>query len=214
MSPIDASTLLRPGLLEGVSVLLAGAHGPAERDHPAGAAVHAACAALGASVSARLGASQLAPGSDDVASEREVERVLAERGSLELLVLDGAGLFAYALGSSRAGEDERASAALRACLAGAWSVTRAVMNGAFLAQGHGRVLYIAPSSRAGEHADGARAGLENLARTLSVEWARHAVTLVAIAPGAASSADEVAALTAYLASPAGAYFSGCELQLR
>jgi NAD(P)-dependent dehydrogenase (short-subunit alcohol dehydrogenase family) len=47
-----------------------------------------------------------------------------------------------------------------------------------------------------------------------VEWARHSITVVAIAPGAASTAEEVAALCAYLASPAGAYFSGCLLDLR
>ena len=77
----------------------------------------------------------------------------------------------------------------------------------------GRIVYIAPRSDAGEHADAACAGLENLARTLSIEWARHGITAVAIAPGLASAA-EIAALTAYLASPAGAYFSGCLLDLR
>ncbi len=41
-----------------------------------------------------------------------------------------------------------------------------------------------------------------------------AITAVTIAPGAATTAGEVAALTAYLASPAGAYFSGCLLDLR
>ncbi len=59
-----------------------------------------------------------------------------------------------------------------------------------------------------------RAGLENLARTLSIEWSRYHVTTVAVAPGAGTPAGEVAALTAYLASPAGAYFSGCLLDLR
>ena len=63
-----------------------------------------------------------------------------------------------------------------------------------------------------EHADAACAGLENLARTLSIEWARHGITPVTIAPGA-SAMGEAAALVAYLASPAGAYFSGCLLDL-
>jgi NAD(P)-dependent dehydrogenase (short-subunit alcohol dehydrogenase family) len=82
------------------------------------------------------------------------------------------------------------------------------------------VLYIAPPAGHGQsdgaalHAAAARAGLENLARTLSIEWARHGVTPVAIAPGPDSSAGEVAALVAYLASPAGSYFSGCLLDLR
>jgi hypothetical protein len=38
--------------------------------------------------------------------------------------------------------------------------------------------------------------------------------VVTIAPGTETGAGEVAALSAYLASPAGAYFSGCLLDLR
>ncbi len=95
-----------------------------------------------------------------------------------------------------------------------WNVTRVVAERAFLPDSRGgRIVYIAPRPDAGEHADAACAGLENLARTLSIEWARHGVTAVAIAPGMVSAA-EIAALTAYLASPAGAYFSGCLLDLR
>jgi hypothetical protein len=76
-----------------------------------------------------------------------------------------------------------------------------------------RVVYLAPAPNAGEHAPAARAGLENLARTLSVEWARHAINVVTIAPGVHTAAEEVAAITAYLASPAGNYFTGCLLDL-
>ena len=104
---------------------------------------------------------------------------------------------------------------LRTCLDATWNVTRAVVNRAFLpAERGGRIIYLAPAPDAGQYADAARAGLENLSRTLSVEWARHGVTVVTIAPGERSTADEVAALTAYLASPASAYFSGCLLDLR
>ncbi|HEY1457349.1 MAG TPA: hypothetical protein VGF15_02420, partial [Solirubrobacteraceae bacterium] len=84
---------------------------------------------------------------------------------------------------------------------------------AFLQAGGGRIVYLSPSAGHGEHAQGVRAGLENLARTLSIEWARHAITIAVIAAGPGSSASEVAALVAYLASPAGAYFSGCVLDL-
>ena len=72
----------------------------------------------------------------------------------------------------------------------------------------------ADGARIPRYADAARAGLENLARTLSIEWARYGITTVAIAPGEKTAASEVAALIAYLASPAGAYFSGCLLDLR
>ena len=101
-----------------------------------------------------------------------------------------------------------------ASLEAAWNVTRAVANNAFIPSARGgRIIYIAPPQGADIHAQAARAALENLARTLSVEWARHAVTVVAIAPGTGTTASEVAALCTYLASPAGAYFSGCRLEL-
>src|SRR5271163_3879388 len=95
----DVSQLLRPGLLQGVSMLLAGAPADAHARQPRvelGAAVHAACAGLGARVS------QLAldfDGSldrDEAEIERAVDGVLADVGSLDLLVLDSASLFAGA----------------------------------------------------------------------------------------------------------------------
>jgi NAD(P)-dependent dehydrogenase (short-subunit alcohol dehydrogenase family) len=127
--------------------------------------------------------------------------VLAEPDAVDILVVDGAALFA--------------SGGLGACLEGAWEATAAVVNGAFLpVERGGRIVYLAPAPGAGKQADAARAGLENLARTLSVEWARHQITVVTIALGDTTAPGEAAALTAYLASPAGAYFSGCQLDLR
>jgi NAD(P)-dependent dehydrogenase (short-subunit alcohol dehydrogenase family) len=52
-----------------------------------------------------------------------------------------------------------------------------------------------------------------MARTLSIEWARHAVRPVTILPGTATSPAEVAELVAFLASPAGAYYAGCAFTL-
>jgi NAD(P)-dependent dehydrogenase (short-subunit alcohol dehydrogenase family) len=196
----ETAGLLRPDLLAGVSVLVAGA---VEPEGSLGGAVRAACAELGA----RVGVFAAHALADEAAVEETVGAALAEVGSLDLLVVDGAGLFA-------GGEDARA--ALGECLDATWNVTRAVTNLAFLADSErgGRVLLLAPPPDAGPHAEAARAGLENLARTLSIEWARHGITLVAIAPGTETAAGEVAALCAYLASPAGAYFSGCLLDLR
>ena len=59
----------------------------------------------------------------------------------------------------------------------------------------------------------ARAGLENLARTLSIEWARHGIRTAALQPGRETDPDEVAELTAFLASRAGDYYSGCRFAL-
>ncbi|MGD0454743.1 MAG: hypothetical protein ABSB69_14205 [Solirubrobacteraceae bacterium] len=210
MSTIDASELLRPGLLEGVSILLAGAPASNDAHGSLGHAVRGACAALGARVCECQLSCDGPDGPDETTIERAaqdaVERALADGGSVESLVVDCASMFA---------RDRRdARAALRVCLDLSWNVTRAVAGGAFLPDGRGgRVVYLAPPADGGEYADAARAGLENLARTLSIEWARHGITTVAIAPGAAT-AGEAAALTAYLASPAGAYFSGCLLDLR
>ena len=132
----------------------------------------------------------------DIADEAIVDQMVAaavtELGSLDLLVVDGAGLFAQG--------------GLRTCFDATWNVTRAVVNLAFLAAELSsssrpepgsptcRIIYLAPAPNAGEHSGAARAGLENLARTLSTEWARHGITVVTIAPGEETAAGEVAAL--------------------
>ncbi len=191
-----ATGLLRPGLLHASSVLVAGALEPAA---VLGNAVDEVCSELGA------GVHRCAPvAADETVVDRRVAEILSESGSLDLLIVDSAGLFAQG--------------GLRDCLDATWNVTRAVVNHAFLSgeasSSTGRIVYLAPAPNAGEHSGAARAGLENLARTLSTEWARHGITVVTIAPGEATDAGEVAALCAYLASPAGTYFSGCLLDLR
>ena len=208
--PTFASRLLRAGLLEGVSVLIGGAPPvPRRVGAQAGAkesvahAVRAACAELGASLLEWDPA--LAPARPDA------------------VVFDGPGAFACALEGTprapeRAGDPEGAGAgereALDRCMELAWELTRAVADSAPLSAGWaGRIIYIAPPAAAGVHAVAARAGLENLSRTLSIEWARHGVTTAAIAPGEETAVEEIGALVAYLASPAGAYFSGCLLDL-
>lgn len=219
MSRIDATTLLRPGLLEGVSIVLAGAS-PSPDDVTAARASFAsaarrACAELGAHVHVLA---EPAPGgwleADEDAVGIVVQDALAAAVSVELLVVDVAGMFGSAV------EAAAARTALRASLDACWNVTRAVVNDAFLAHARaGRVVYLAPPDGAGEHAGAARAGVENLARTLSIEWARHGITTVAVAVGSddehrdGSAVEEAAVVTAYLASPAGAYFSGCVLDL-
>jgi NAD(P)-dependent dehydrogenase (short-subunit alcohol dehydrogenase family) len=233
MSTIDASELLRPGLLEGASIVLA--HAPkAGDDAPAslGDAAREACLGLGARVygcEIRLdAAADREDGGSAIerAAQEAADLALDDAGTLDMLVIDCASVFAHAAAAGR-GDAGRGDArdALIACLNASWNVTRTLANRAFLPAGGGdgvggeggarggRIVYLAPPADGGEHVDAACAGLENLARTLSIEWARHSVTTVAIASGV-GTADEVAALTAYLASPAGAYFSGCLLDLR
>jgi NAD(P)-dependent dehydrogenase (short-subunit alcohol dehydrogenase family) len=103
---------------------------------------------------------------------------------------------------------------LQPALETAWIATRAVAARALIPSGAGgKVVLLCPRPGLGRHVDGARAALENLARTLSVEWARHSVTAVAIAPGSATSAEELATFACFVVSRGGDYLSGCRLEM-
>src|SRR5262245_11506533 len=72
---------------------------------------------------------------------------------------------------------------VRAALDGAWDTIRPAATVAMIEHGGGLIVLLAP--REGDaHAAAARSGLENLARTLSVEWARFQVRTVTVLPGA------------------------------
>jgi NAD(P)-dependent dehydrogenase (short-subunit alcohol dehydrogenase family) len=104
--------------------------------------------------------------------------------------------------------------ALMAALEETWIAVAAVANAALIPSGRGgKVVLIGPSDSSGDFAGAARDSLENLARTLSVEWARYGITATAIAPAAGARVEDVALLVAYLLSRAGNYFSGCRLDL-
>jgi hypothetical protein len=152
---------------------------------------------LGAAVAARLEA--LGAARDDLAAPPDDP--VAPPDDLaappRVLVVDGAAAFSAASGVD----------AVRAALDGAWDAIQPRATGPLLI-----VLLAPPPGDA--HNEAARAGLENLARTLSIEWARLGIRPVAIHPGAATPAEEVAELAAFLASPAGAYYSGCRFDLR
>ncbi len=153
---------------------------------PLAAAVAARAAALGASVRPLV--------VDPFGDEPEP----GDRA--DVLVWDGEGAFAAAEGVD----------AVRACLDGAWLAIRPVATRAM--PDGGLVVLLAPGP-GDAHREAARGGLENLARTLSIEWARLGVRPVAILPGPGSAEADVAELVAYLASPAGAYYSGCAFTL-
>lgn len=179
---MDATALLRPGLLDGRVVALGGG----------GDALAAPLAALGARTAPL-------PATPDEAAMAD-----AVDPATDTLVHDMRPAF------PAGGHD-----AMRSALDLAWITVRAVANVAFIpAARGGKVTLIAPAPDDRDPAAAAvRAAAENLARTLSIEWARHGITTVAITPGADSAAAELAALAAYLASPAGDYFSGCRLAL-
>jgi NAD(P)-dependent dehydrogenase (short-subunit alcohol dehydrogenase family) len=150
-----------------------------------------------------LGAEVHALPQDALADEEGAAGWARERTPLHALVFDAGAAF----GSGGA-------EALRTTMEAAWRAVRAVATGALIeAQSPGRLLLVAPRADAGPHAPAARAALENLARTLSVEWARYAITAVALWPGPATSDGELAELACFLISPAGGYFSGCRFEL-
>jgi NAD(P)-dependent dehydrogenase (short-subunit alcohol dehydrogenase family) len=176
---------LRSGLLHGRRIAHAGDASP----------VTARLQALGAELEDMNAAA--------LAGEDEALAWVAARAPLAALVYDARASFG-------AGGHE----SLRAALDGAWICARAVATGALIpARAGGRLVFLAPGPDAGPLAEAARAGLESLARTLSVEWARHTVTSVAICPGPATTASELAELTAFLLGPAGGYYSGCRFDL-
>ena len=90
----------------------------------------------------------------------------------------------------------------------AFDATRDAANAWIAAERGGKVVLVAAAGDAP-----LQAALENLARTLSIEWSRHEITPTAILPGEGTSDDEVAELVAFLASPAGDYYSGCAFSL-
>jgi NAD(P)-dependent dehydrogenase (short-subunit alcohol dehydrogenase family) len=177
--------MLRSGLLVGTTLATAGG---AE-------AVAAAVAALGAATVALEA---------DLCDEDAVAAAAAELGPVAVLVCDTAPAFVAAGGGIEG---------LGAALEAAWNATRAVANAVWRPGGGGRVVLLAPRPRDGAHAAALGAALENTTRTLSIEWARYGIRATAVLPGDATSDDEIASLIAYLASPAGAYFTGCAFTL-
>ena len=182
------SSILRSGLLNGVSVRLRELPGP---DGAFG--LERGLSALGARVSAL-----------EAADADAVRR----RGAVDALVLDC---------SAWVPEGDRAAGAvvaLQGLLDHVWTATEATANGSFISGGDGgRMLFIAPRDRDRFTGRAVVAALENLARTLSVEWARYGITAVVLAPAPGTRPQDVLSVTAFLLSPAGAYFSGTRLDL-
>ena len=100
----------------------------------------------------------------------------------------------------------------RDVLDGAWLALRPEARAMIDAGAGGKLLLIAPPPLDAA-AEAARAGVENLARTLSIEWARYGIRTAALLPGPGTEPEEVAELVAFLASRAGDYYSGCAFDL-
>jgi len=178
-------TLLRDGLLDGRRIALSAAGRPE----------------LGERLRA-LGADPVEVAALPELDDASAEAWFAERGPWHGVVLDAAGAFAD---GGREG--------LRSALDAVWAAVRAGAVAGLIAAGEGGpIILIAPVDDR-PFATAVRDALENLARTLSIEWARYGITVTAVCPGPRTAPTEIATLVAYLVSEAGRYFSGCRVEL-
>jgi NAD(P)-dependent dehydrogenase (short-subunit alcohol dehydrogenase family) len=179
-------TVLRGDLLQGRAVALA----RGVPDDVAGA-----LAQLGARV-------ELLGGQQEIPEERVGEWGRAH-GPLDALVYDAAPSFVAG------GHD-----GLLNTMQNAWEAIREVALGALIDSPRpAKIILLGPALGAGSHAGAAAAALENLARTLSVEWARHGITSVMVARGEQAAESALAELVCFLASVGGEYLSGCRLDV-
>jgi citronellol/citronellal dehydrogenase len=180
----------------------------------------------------------------DIREEEAVDRffdgILERHGRLDVLVNNAGGQF---LSPAEGISPKGFRTVTELNVQGTWQMTHAAATKAFIPQEEGKVISITVSPHMGfpgmVHTGAARAAVENMMRTLSVEWARFGIRAVAIAVGQfdtetlrtkypkavvdnvaktvplgrMGTEEEMAWLTAYLASPAGDFFSGCVLTI-
>jgi citronellol/citronellal dehydrogenase len=174
------------------------------------------------------------------AVERFVDRVVAEHGRIDVLVNNAGGQF---LAPAESITPKGFHTVIELNVQGTWLMTHAAATKAFIPQGGGKVLSVTLSPHNGMpgmvHSGAARAAVENMMRTLAIEWARFGIKTCALAAGQfatetlltkypqvvvdnlersipigrAGRAEEMAWLVAYLASPAGDFFSGTTITL-
>jgi citronellol/citronellal dehydrogenase len=177
---------------------------------------------------------------DSEAVDALMEGVMDRHGRLDLLVNNAGGQF---LSPAEAITPKGFRTVIELNVQGTWQMTHAAATRAFIPQARGKVVSITVSPHQGfpgmAHTGAARAAVENLMRTLSVEWAQFGIKTVAIAAGQfdtevlrtkyprevtenvartiplgrLGTPEEMAWLVAYLASPAGDFFSGCVITL-
>jgi citronellol/citronellal dehydrogenase len=177
---------------------------------------------------------------DSEAVDGFIDGVVERHGRLDVLVNNAGGQF---LSPAEAITPKGFRTVIELNVQGTWQMTHAAATKAFIPQGEGKVVSLTVSPHMGfpgmVHTGAARAGVENMMRTLSIEWARFGVRAVAVAVGQfdtetlrtkypkqvvdnvantvplgrLGTEQEMAWLVAYLASPAGDFFSGCVITI-
>ncbi len=177
---------------------------------------------------------------EEQAVESLIDGVLERHGRIDLLVNNAGGQF---LSPAEAISPKGFRTVIELNVQGTWLMTHAAATKAFIPQKQGKVVNITLSPHQGMpgmvHSGAARAAVENMTRTLSVEWARFNIKLCAVAAGQfdtetlrtkypqavvenvhrtvplgrLGTPEEMAWLIAYLASPAGDFFSGCVITM-
>jgi len=177
---------------------------------------------------------------DEEAVDRFIDGVVERHGRIDVLVNNAGGQF---LSPAEAITPKGFRTVIELNVMGTWLMTHAAATKAFIPQGGGKVLSVTLSPHNGMpgmvHSGAARAAVENMMRTLSIEWARFGIRLVSLAAGQfgtdtmrtkypkevveavpgtiplgrLGTEEEWGWLVAYLASPAGDFFSGTTITL-
>lgn len=127
-------------------------------------------------------------GTCDIREPESIDALLAgiqERfGRVDILVNNAGGQFPS---PAQMISPKGFGAVVRNNLMGTWNMTHAVANRFFIPQKRGRIVNIIAQIARGfpgmVHTGAARAGVENMTKTLAVEWAMHGIRVNAVAPG-------------------------------
>jgi citronellol/citronellal dehydrogenase len=177
---------------------------------------------------------------DDAAVDALFDGVLERHGRVDALINNAGGQF---LSPAEAISPKGFRTVIELNVTGTWLMTHAAATKAFIPQREGKVVSVTLSPHNGMpgmvHSGAARAAVENMMRTLAIEWSRFGIRLCAVAAGQfdtetlrtkyppevvqaipstvplgrLGTEEEWAWLLAYLVSPAGDFFSGTVLTM-
>lgn len=134
------------------------------------------------------GVSEVMIVSCDIRKPEEVEALveggLERFGKIDILINNAGGQFPS---PAQMISPKGFEAVVRNNLLGTFNMTQAVANLAFIPQKRGRIVNIVAEMSRGfpgmAHTGAARAGVDNLTKTLAVEWAQFGIRVNAVAPG-------------------------------